>query len=86
MVDSVGTIRSYEFARDIRKDIEGNPFAGKMHPVPLADYKNGQQATPEAYHAALLHKQLFLGRSTPSSPRSKWISCCCRWPSPPPRP
>ena len=57
VVDSVGTIRSYEFARDIRKDIEGNPFAGKMHPVPLADYKNGQQATPEAYHAALLHKQ-----------------------------
>ena len=37
VVDSVGTIRSYEFARDIRKDIEGNPFAGKMHPVPLAD-------------------------------------------------
>ena len=57
VLDSVGTIRSYEFARDIRKDIEGNPFAGKMHPVPLADYKNGQQATPEAYHAALLHKQ-----------------------------
>ena len=57
VVDSVGTIRSYEFARDIRKDIEGNPFAGKMHPVPLADYKNGQQAAPEAYHAALLHKQ-----------------------------
>ena len=57
VVDSVGTIRSYEFARDIRKDIEGNPFVGKMHPVPLADYKNGQQATPEAYHAALLHKQ-----------------------------
>uniref|UniRef100_UPI00266ECF78 amidase family protein n=1 Tax=Bilophila wadsworthia TaxID=35833 RepID=UPI00266ECF78 len=57
VVDSVGTIRSYEFARDIRKDIEGNPFAGKMHPVPLADYKNGQQTTPEAYHAALLHKQ-----------------------------
>ena len=57
VVDSVGTIRSYQFARDIRKDIEGNPFAGKMHPVPLADYKNGQQATPEAYHAALLHKQ-----------------------------
>ena len=57
VVDSVGTIRSYEFARDIRKDIESNPFAGKMHPVPLADYKNGQQATPEAYHAALLHKQ-----------------------------
>lgn len=23
----------------------------------MADYKNGQQATPEAYHAALLHKQ-----------------------------
>ena len=57
VVDSVGIIRSYEFARDIRKDIEGNPFAGKMHPVPLADYKNGQQAAPEAYHAALLHKQ-----------------------------
>ena len=56
-MDSVGIIRSYEFARDIRKDIEGNPFAGKMHPVPLADYKNGQQAAPEAYHAALLHKQ-----------------------------
>ncbi len=57
VVDSVGIIRSYEFARDVRKDIEGNPLAVKMHPVPLADYRNGQQKTPEAYHAALLHRQ-----------------------------
>ena len=57
VADSAGTIRSYEFARDIRKDIEGNPFAGKLHPVPVADYKICQQATPDAYHAALLHKQ-----------------------------
>lgn len=57
VVDSVGAIRSYEFARDIRKDIEGNPLMDKMHPVPLADYRNGQQTTPETYHAALLHKQ-----------------------------
>lgn len=57
VVDSVGIIRSYEFARDIRKDIEGNPFVDKMHPVPLTDYKNGRQTAPEAYHAAMRHKQ-----------------------------
>ena len=62
VVDSVGIVRSYEFARDIRKDIEGNPLADRMHPVPLADYRNGQQAAPEAYHAALLHKQALSGQ------------------------
>lgn len=57
VADSVSTIRSYEFARDILHDVEGNPFSDKMHPVPLTDYRNGGQIPSEAYHAAQLHTQ-----------------------------
>lgn len=57
IADSIGILRSYEFARDIVQDVEGNVFAEKMHPVPLADYKNGRQIPSEAYQAAQLHTQ-----------------------------
>lgn len=57
IADSVSIIRSYEFARDILHDVEGNPFADKMHPLPLTDYRNGGQIPSEAYHAAQLHTQ-----------------------------
>ena len=55
MVESIGIIRSYEFARDIRKDVEGNPLAGHIHSTPWADYEKGRTLPEESYLAARRH-------------------------------
>ena len=50
--EAVNAVRSFEFARDVARDVEKHPRLGRMHPVPLADYRNGQAIAPETYEAA----------------------------------
>ncbi len=50
--EAVNTVRSFEFARDVARDVEKHPRLGRMHPVPLTDYRNGQSIAPETYEAA----------------------------------
>mgnify|MGYP000585687736 CR=1 FL=1 len=57
---SVGTIRSYEFARDIRKDIEGNPFAGKMHPCRWPTTRMANRRRPKPTTPPCSTSRLFL--------------------------
>lgn len=49
VADTVTTIRCYEFARDVSKDVEASPFKGKLHPVTMTDYVRGN-ATSEAQY------------------------------------
>lgn len=51
--ESLNVIRSFEFARDIRDDVETHPLRSKMHPIALADYRQGRALSPEAYAEAL---------------------------------
>lgn len=54
IADTVDLIRSHEFARDVRKDIEAFPGAeAVVHPGAFADYRKGLGVSPAQYEAAL---------------------------------
>lgn len=55
--ETVNTIRSFEFARDIAADMEHNAKAAQVHPIPLADYRKGQTVSVAAYEEALRRKE-----------------------------
>ena len=57
---TVDLLRSYEFARDVRRDMEAHPDAENVvHAGVLADYRKGKSVTDEAYAQALRRKQEF---------------------------
>lgn len=54
VADIVDMIRSHEFARDVRKDMDACPAAETVvHPGAFADYKRGREISPSRYAAAL---------------------------------
>lgn len=55
-VESLNVIRSFEFARDIRGDMENHPLRSRMHPAAWADYRQGRALSGEAYAEALRRK------------------------------
>ena len=55
--DVVDTIRSFEFHRDIRADVENNPAKARMHAVPAADYAAGRDTPAERIAAAQAKRQ-----------------------------
>lgn len=60
MAGIVDTIRSHEFARDVRKDIEACPTAeAVVHPGAFADYRKGREVSPARYAAALERAREF---------------------------
>lgn len=59
LVTTINTLRSYEFARDVRADIESSPHKKHIHPIPMADYQQGARITESAYHHALEKKAAF---------------------------
>ena len=65
---------------------KATPSRAKCTPCRWPTTRMANRRRPKPTTPPCSTSRLFLGRSTPSSPRSKWIFCCCRWPSPPPRP
>lgn len=57
---TVDLLRNYEFARDVRRDMEAHPESEEaVHAVVLADYRKGKSVTDQAYAQALQRKQEF---------------------------
>ncbi|HIU18284.1 MAG TPA: amidase [Candidatus Avidesulfovibrio excrementigallinarum] len=54
---AVDIIRSFEFYRDIRADVDASPLKDRMHAVPAADYAAGRAVPAEQIAAAQKTKQ-----------------------------
>lgn len=52
MVDTLNTIRRYEFARDVACDVETSAHKDKLHTITATDYENGRKIPYAEYHAA----------------------------------
>ncbi|HJA78082.1 MAG TPA: amidase [Candidatus Desulfovibrio intestinavium] len=59
----VDSLRSHEFHRDVRGDVEGSPARNRMHAIPAADYAAGRDMPPEV-HAAAETGRRELGEAT----------------------
>lgn len=59
VAETINTLRSYEFARDVRADIEHSPHKQHIHPIPMADYQHGAAISASAYQCALEKKAAY---------------------------
>lgn len=52
MVDTLNTIRRYEFARDVACDVGTSAYKDKLHTITATDYENGCKILYAEYYAA----------------------------------